>query len=105
MSLIPSHLQPMRLRACHRDVCVSSQVWQEAQGVRTKPKPTHDLTAQPCSGPFAGIGFAKTDAGNVEVMAGLGQLRARLGGMLGRLPLLVGPSRKGFIGRLTGERG
>ena len=51
-----------------------------------------------------GIGFAKTDAGNVELMAGLGQLRARLGGLLGRLPLLVGPSRKGFIGRLTGER-
>ena len=50
----------------------------------------------------AGIGFAKTDAGNVELMAGLAQLRARLGGVLARLPLLVGPSRKGFLGRLTG---
>jgi hypothetical protein len=57
-----------------------------------------------CPKPCVGIGFAKTDAGNVELMAGLGQLRARLNGLLGRLPLLVGPSRKGFIGRLTGER-
>ncbi len=35
-------------------------------------------------------------------MAGLAQLRARLGGVLARLPLLVGPSRKGFLGRLIG---
>ena len=53
----------------------------------------------PCG--LAGVGFAKTDAGNVELMAGLAQLRARLGGVLARLPLLVGPSRKGFLGRLT----
>ena len=38
----------------------------------------------------------------MELMAGLAQLRARLGGVLARLPLLVGPSRKGFLGRLTG---
>lgn len=43
-----------------------------------------------------GLGFAKTTAHNVELLARVGELRA-----LGR-PLLVGPSRKRFIGELTG---
>jgi dihydropteroate synthase len=43
-----------------------------------------------------GIGFAKTPAQSVELLARVGELRA-----LGR-PLLVGPSRKRFIGHLTG---
>ncbi|HET8538268.1 MAG TPA: dihydropteroate synthase [Anaeromyxobacter sp.] len=43
-----------------------------------------------------GIGFAKTAEQSVEVLARVGELRA-----LGR-PLLVGPSRKSFIGKLTG---
>ncbi len=43
-----------------------------------------------------GIGFAKTAAQNLELLARVGELRA-----LGR-PLLVGPSRKSFIGKLTG---
>ncbi len=43
-----------------------------------------------------GIGFAKTAAQSVALLAGLGRLR-RLG-----CPLLVGPSRKSFIGKLTG---
>ena len=43
-----------------------------------------------------GIGFAKTAAQSVELLA-----RVRELGALGR-PLLVGPSRKSFIGQLTG---
>jgi dihydropteroate synthase len=43
-----------------------------------------------------GIGFAKTAEQSVLVLARVGELRA-----LGR-PLLVGPSRKSFIGKLTG---
>jgi dihydropteroate synthase len=43
-----------------------------------------------------GIGFAKTAGQSVEVLARLPEL-ARLG-----RPLLVGPSRKSFIGALTG---
>ena len=43
-----------------------------------------------------GIGFAKTTPQNVELLARIGELRA-----LGR-PLLVGPSRKRFVGELTG---
>ena len=44
-----------------------------------------------------GIGFAKVGAQNVALLRALGPLRA-----LG-LPLLVGVSRKGFIGTLSGE--
>lgn len=43
-----------------------------------------------------GLGFAKTPAQTVELLARVGELRG-----LGR-PLLVGPSRKRFIGELTG---
>ena len=42
-----------------------------------------------------GIGFAKTAEQNIELLARLGELR------LGR-PLLVGPSRKSFIGKVAG---
>lgn len=45
-----------------------------------------------------GIGFAKTPEQSVELLARVGALRA-----LGR-PLLVGPSRKRFIGHLTGAQ-
>ena len=44
-----------------------------------------------------GIGFGKTDAHNLQLLRDLGVLQK-----LGR-PLLVGSSRKGFIGRVTGE--
>jgi dihydropteroate synthase len=43
-----------------------------------------------------GLGFAKTPAQTVELLARIAELRS-----LGR-PLLVGPSRKRFIGELTG---
>ncbi|MCP5368034.1 MAG: dihydropteroate synthase [Hyphomicrobiales bacterium] len=42
-----------------------------------------------------GIGFAKTAAHNVALLAGLGGVKARLG-----LPLVLGVSRKRFISRL-----
>ncbi len=44
-----------------------------------------------------GIGFGKTDAHNLALLAELKTLAE-----IGR-PLLVGTSRKGFIGRITGE--
>jgi len=44
-----------------------------------------------------GIGFGKTAAHNMELLRGLGELRR-----LGR-PLLVGTSRKSFIGRVDGS--
>ncbi|HUX40456.1 MAG TPA: dihydropteroate synthase [Rectinemataceae bacterium] len=44
-----------------------------------------------------GIGFGKRQADNLALLSGLGRLRG-----LG-YPLLVGLSRKGFLGQLTGE--
>lgn len=46
-----------------------------------------------------GIGFAKDLAGNLALLGGLGRLRA-----LGR-PVLVGTSRKSFLGALLAEAG
>jgi dihydropteroate synthase len=46
-----------------------------------------------------GIGFGKRTPHNLALLANLGALRERLG-----VPLLVGPSRKVFLGELTGER-
>jgi dihydropteroate synthase len=45
-----------------------------------------------------GIGFGKRLAHNLALLARPGALRERLG-----LPVLVGPSRKSFLGELTGE--
>ena len=45
-----------------------------------------------------GIGFGKTPEHSVELLHRLGELKAALGG----LPLLVGTSRKRFIGELLG---
>ena len=45
-----------------------------------------------------GLGFGKTTAQSVALLANLGALRARLG-----VPVLVGPSRKSFLGDLTSE--
>jgi dihydropteroate synthase len=44
-----------------------------------------------------GIGFAKTPAHSIELLHRLGELKAALG-----LPLLVGTSRKRFIGEILG---
>ena len=45
-----------------------------------------------------GIGFGKLLEDNLALLAGVGWLAERLG-----RPVLVGPSRKSFLGRLTGD--
>jgi dihydropteroate synthase len=45
-----------------------------------------------------GIGFGKRPHDNLALLARVGELRERLG-----LPVLVGPSRKSFLGAITGE--
>ncbi len=47
-----------------------------------------------------GIGFAKRPEDNHALLAQVGALRAAVGG---DHPVLVGPSRKAFLGRITGE--
>jgi dihydropteroate synthase len=45
-----------------------------------------------------GIGFGKRLPQNLALLANVGRLRARVG-----VPILVGPSRKSFLGELTGD--
>lgn len=45
-----------------------------------------------------GLGFGKLAEHSLRLLAGVGTLRRRLG-----LPLLVGPSRKSFLGAVTGD--
>lgn len=45
-----------------------------------------------------GIGFGKTPEHNLALLANAGAIGAQLG-----VPVLVGPSRKNFLGRLTGD--
>lgn len=47
-----------------------------------------------------GIGFAKNEAQNLEILRRFGELRAFEG--LNGFPWVVGASRKAFIGRVTG---
>jgi len=49
-----------------------------------------------------GIGFAKTTEQNLEILRSMGELR-NWPGLVG-LPWLVGSSRKGFIGKITGVK-
>ena len=47
-----------------------------------------------------GLGFGKRPEDNYALLARIGALRAAVGG---ELPVLVGPSRKSFLGQLTGD--
>lgn len=50
-----------------------------------------------------GLGFAKEAEDNINLIAGLPRLRDSLPRHIRGLPLLLGPSRKGFLGKLTGH--
>ncbi len=49
-----------------------------------------------------GIGFGKNEGHNLELLRRLRELTGANAGLGGR-PILLGASRKGFIGRITGE--
>ncbi len=61
---------------------------------RAEGVPEHLLAIDP------GIGFGKRPEDNHALLVRIGALRAAVGG---DLPILVGPSRKSFLGRLTGD--
>lgn len=63
----------------------------EAAGIRR-----HRIILDP------GIGFSKTQAQNLEILRRFRELREWPG--LRGLPWLVGASRKGFVGRITGVK-
>jgi dihydropteroate synthase len=82
----------MQERAVYRDV--AAEVRAELEEALLRAKRAGIARERTILDP--GIGFAKTAAQSLEVLARLGELHA-----LGR-PLLVGPSRKSFIGAATG---
>jgi dihydropteroate synthase len=97
-ALFLGHLRgaPETMQAAPRFADVVSEVGDElAQSVAAAQAagiPAERLAVDP------GLGFGKDLAENLALLASLEQLRARLG-----LPILVGPSRKSFLGRITGD--
>ena len=84
--------QDMASRATYADVAaeVAAELEQALGRARAAGIASERIILDP------GIGFAKTAAQNIELLARIGELR-RLGH-----PLLVGPSRKRFIGAISG---
>lgn len=50
-----------------------------------------------------GLGFAKTSQNNIDLIKGLGNFRKNMGAPFHNAPILLGPSRKKFLGNLTGQ--
>jgi dihydropteroate synthase len=71
---------------------VAEELRASAECARTAGVPDERLAADP------GIGFGKRLPHNLALLAGVGRLRELVG-----LPVLVGPSRKSFLGELTGD--
>jgi dihydropteroate synthase len=71
---------------------VGDELAASAQKARAAGVAADRLAADP------GLGFGKRLPDNLALLAELSALRERLG-----LPLMVGPSRKSFLGALTGE--
>jgi len=82
----------MQSRAVYQDV--AAEVASELEAALTRAADAGIARERIILDP--GIGFAKTAEHSVELLARIAELRR-----LGR-PLLVGPSRKSFIGKLTG---
>src|SRR5262245_16794641 len=97
-TLIVGHLrgEPARMQQEIAFTDVVAEVGDELAAALARARdagvPRARLVADP------GLGFGKKLPHNLALLANLGELRARLG-----VPLLVGPSRKSFLGELTGE--
>jgi dihydropteroate synthase len=96
--LVLGHLRgtPETMRDAPRFADVVAEVGDEladsVAAARAAGLPEEHLAVDP------GLGFGKDLPENLALLANLGRLRARL-----RLPILVGPSRKSFLGQLTGD--
>ena len=50
-----------------------------------------------------GLGFSKSAEGNIELIRHLGSIKGLMQGPLQRGPVLMGPSRKSFLGKILGR--
>ena len=97
-SLIVGHMrgtpETMQLNPHFEDVLgeVAMELGISLAAAREAGIPDERLAVDP------GIGFGKSLKDNLALLANVGSLGQRLG-----LPILVGPSRKRFLGRLTGD--
>ncbi|GAB4820142.1 hypothetical protein N2152v2_007188 [Parachlorella kessleri] len=89
-----------REHTAYTDVCAEVTVELQAAGERALAAGIEPwrLILDP------GLGFAKAGDDSMVLMASLRRLRRLLSPPLRHLPLLLGPSRKGFLGRLTGRK-
>ena len=71
---------------------VGDELEASLQRARAAGLPDERLAVDP------GLGFGKDLGDNLVLLAGVGVLRRRL-----RLPVMLGPSRKSFLGALTGD--
>jgi dihydropteroate synthase len=85
--------QTMQIEPTYSDVLVEIRAFlrEQVQLATSAGVPESSIVVDP------GIGFGKTVDHNVEILAGLEYLR------LLQRPICVGASRKGFLGRLTGD--
>lgn len=95
-TIVLGHLrgQPATMMTAIRFADVCSEVAAELGECvsRARAAGCRDIWADP------GIGFGKELPHNLSLLAGLGELKRRLG-----VPIMVGVSRKRFIGELTGR--
>jgi dihydropteroate synthase len=86
--------ETMQASPCYEDVLeeVASELEGSVRCARKAGIPSGHLVVDP------GIGFGKRLEDNLELIAHLGWLRGRLG-----LPVMVGASRKAFLGSITGD--
>jgi len=70
---------------------VAAELAESVEAARRAGVPDAALAVDP------GLGFGKRPEDNLDLLAHAGWLASRLG-----LPVLVGPSRKSFLGRITG---
>jgi dihydropteroate synthase len=86
--------ETMQDAPCFKDVLgeVTAELFASVELAVAAGVPRQRLVVDP------GLGFGKHLEHNLALLAGVGELRKRLG-----LPVLVGPSRKSFLGALSGE--
>eukprot|EP00892_Ulva_mutabilis_P006603 jgi/Ulvmu1/4314/UM002_0035.1 len=77
------------------EVEVAAELQAAADGAAAAGVRTWNMMLDP------GIGFGKSPADNLRLLSAIARIRAHLKGAVKTAPMLVGPSRKGFLGRVS----